>query len=1207
VTTTTRGVFEILNTGSSLTISGGTLRINSALTSTSISDLYLQPASNNVTGGTIEIGATGSSQSIDINTIATLNNLSVTGTTNSARLEFNGLTLRGSMDIQAGNVFLAGGFNVTIAGNFSNANTDAGTGTATGGYQAGSSGQTTTFNGTTTNQTIAGVGGNLTNFANLVINNTFTTGSVTLQSNSNLLVNGSLILSSGTLAGTDNVITARSTVSNSSTHTNTTGSLTLAGASNQVITGNGSGKFGNVTLNNANNATFAANQEITGTLTLSAGNLIIASFNLNMSGTGFSTIAGTTSTRFIITSGNLSDGGLTKAFAANANGTFVYPVGVSGKYTPASYNIVTGVIGGNVTVRPVNSKHPSATGSGTAYVRYYWSVTSSVIIVNNLTHTYTYNSADENGILADYRDARFKAGAWTIGVTAGNPNTTTRVITFTNTDVAGDYTAGEATAFVNPTTYTSVASGNWESDLSVWDVDPPGTGLGPPAGSFVVISSGHTVTITNNGKRLATLDIRGRLHLGNTISHDFGAVSTGGVGARTMQLQSSTFPAGDFTALTATNGGTVEYDGTVVLPTQNTYNNISFSSSGQKTLPNADLTVNGNFSVLAGSVTNAVNNRSIVLISSSGDFTNNGEFTAGSGVVIVGRNLTNTGSGAIFNAGTGSLGLRVSGTLTNSSNAVFNCSTDSVGVRGFLNNSATFNGSSGEIHVSGNVNNTAGTFTAGTGAMIISQSIVNNANFTASSGLITVLTSFTNSGAGATYIANSGTLAIAANFVNSVSSTFNGNTGLISVGGNWTNSATYNSGTNQVTFNSASAQQLTGTTTFHNLRRINGGALTLNAAVNVGGTLTLTNGNIITGINQLTLTNTAASPVTGYSTSSFVDGILAIAYPSTASTIRTYPVGKGSIYRPVTISQTALSSSPVVRVEMINTPPTGSFPVEVGNLSEARYYSVDVISGTLNSPIVELNFNTNGATDENVTVPGNARIMRATVSTGPWSNEGGSGVFSPASPAGYTTSGVTSISNPTFFTLGYQASALPITLKYFTAQIKKDEVELAWETLSEKNNAFFTVERSASNEIQFESLLWQPGAGNSSKRIVYSDVDTNPLAGISYYRLKQTDFDGRYSYSKVVTVTNDNNPVLQLYPNPASSSAPINLHLGHHTGMVQLSIVTVSGNVIYSGYADLSETKDLRELIPGASLPSGAYVVLIRGNKFYENRKLVIH
>ncbi|MGC4022574.1 MAG: hypothetical protein QM734_11815, partial [Cyclobacteriaceae bacterium] len=318
VTATTRGVFEILNTSSSFTMSGGTLSIARSTSSTTIADLYVQPASNSVTGGTIQIGTGSTSQTIDINTLIPFYNLSVVGTTNTTRLEYNPLTLRGSMNIGAGNVFKAMGFNVNVAGDFVNQNTTSSTGVSTGGYQAGSTTQTTTINGSSSNQVMTGVSGNLTNFGNLTFNNTFTNGTVTLSANTNLRVNGTLTMTSGTVVGNDNIITAISTVSNSTTCTNTSaGSIKLSGSSAQTITGNGSGKFGNLILNNASGAAFGANQEITGVLTLTSGSLLIGSYNLNMSNTSLSAISGSSSSRFIVTSGLLSDGGITKAFSGS--------------------------------------------------------------------------------------------------------------------------------------------------------------------------------------------------------------------------------------------------------------------------------------------------------------------------------------------------------------------------------------------------------------------------------------------------------------------------------------------------------------------------------------------------------------------------------------------------------------------------------------------------------------------------------------------------------------------------------------------------------------------------------------------------------------------------------------------------------------------------------------------------------------------------
>lgn len=1209
VATTSRGVFEILNSGSSFTMSGGTLRVITALSASTIAELYLQPGTFTVTGGTIEIGSGATSQTIDINSIIPVYNVTVTGTTNIARLEFNGLTLRGSLDIGSTNIFNANSLNVSIAGNFTNSNATGTTGVTAGGYRPGSASQTTTINSAAANQSITGVAGNLTNFGNLVINNTFSSGIVTLTTNSNLRVNGSLTLTSGVLAGLDNTVTVLGSVSNSTTHTSTTGSITLAGTSNQTITGNGNGKFGNLILNNAAGSTFGANQEVTGTLTFTNGILNIGPYLLNISNSSLTAISGASATRYIVTSGNLSDAGITKAFAASVtNGNFIYPIGVSGKYTPANYTLTTGALGGTITIRPVNSKHPSATGSGTAFINYYWSVTNSVIVLNALTHTYTYAAADEAGTVADYRDARFKGGVWNIGITAGNPNTTSRVITFTNTDVQGDYTTGEATAFVNPQTYTSIASGNWESDLSVWDLDPPGTGQGPPQGSFVIISEGHTVTMTGNSKRMATLEIRGRLHLGNTISHDFGTVTTSGAGLRTLQIQSSIFPSGDFSSFNAANGGTVEYDGIVTLPIQGTYNNLQFTSAGTKTLPNADLTINGNFSVLSGTVTNAVNNRSIVLVSSTGDFTNNAGFVAGTGVIIVGRDLTNSGSVATFAAGNGTGGLRVARNFVNSASATFAMGSDSLGIRGTFNNSATFTGNAGAIRVTGNFNNTSGTFSGSSGIVSVTGSMTNNASYSAGGGATSVGGSFLNSGASAVYNANANVLAVAGNVTLGAGSAFNAGSGSVLLSGNWNNTSAFNSGTGAVTFEGATAQTLTGGTTFNNLTRTNGGSVTLSNDIAVAGILTLNAGNIITGSNTVSLTNTGVEPVSGYNSLSFIDGRLSITYPNAAGTGRVYPIGKASKYRPVTIQQTAASTSAVVRVEMIETPPTGVYPSTVSGLSTVRYYAIDQLSGTINSPTVELNFNTNGVADENISTPGNLRILRATDPTGPWTDEGGSGVFSPpASAAGYATSGITSINMPTFFTLSGDAP-LPITLGDFEASLKNGTVELKWTTYTEKNNDFFTIERSGS-ELQFDSISSVKGAGNSNILVRYSEIDPDPLPDISYYRLKQTDYDLKFSYSKVVRIVNsvNGNQQLSLYPNPVAVSEPVFLKLNKADTHAYVTITNVTGRTFFVGEVDLSSKVNINDLNLNYSLGPGLYIVSVASGSFKEVKKVIIY
>ncbi len=97
------------------------------------------------------------------------------------------------------------------------------------------------------------------------------------------------------------------------------------------------------------------------------------------------------------------------------------------------------------------------------------------------------------------------------------------------------------------------------------------------------------------------------------------------------------------------------------------------------------------------------------------------------------------------------------------------------------------------------------------------------------------------------------------------------------------------------------------------------------------------------------------------------------------------------------------------------------------------------------------------------------------------------------------------------------AEILPIIISKWMATSLSESVLLEWTTSSEENNSYFIVERSI-NGRDWERIGKVPGAGTTSIAHSYSLEDTHPVAGISYYRLKQTDFNGEYSYSSVKCV-----------------------------------------------------------------------------------------
>ncbi|MFT7157082.1 MAG: hypothetical protein ACI8Q1_002097 [Parvicella sp.] len=114
------------------------------------------------------------------------------------------------------------------------------------------------------------------------------------------------------------------------------------------------------------------------------------------------------------------------------------------------------------------------------------------------------------------------------------------------------------------------------------------------------------------------------------------------------------------------------------------------------------------------------------------------------------------------------------------------------------------------------------------------------------------------------------------------------------------------------------------------------------------------------------------------------------------------------------------------------------------------------------------------------------------------------------------------------------SSPLPIELTYFTATTSQNKyVLLDWQTASEINNDYFTIERSKDG-LEWKEVTQINGAGNSSQTLTYSTIDSNPFEEISFYRLKQTDYDGQFEYSNIRSVNlKIDFELIKIYPNPA--------------------------------------------------------------------------
>lgn len=116
---------------------------------------------------------------------------------------------------------------------------------------------------------------------------------------------------------------------------------------------------------------------------------------------------------------------------------------------------------------------------------------------------------------------------------------------------------------------------------------------------------------------------------------------------------------------------------------------------------------------------------------------------------------------------------------------------------------------------------------------------------------------------------------------------------------------------------------------------------------------------------------------------------------------------------------------------------------------------------------------------------------------------------------------------------------LPIKLSSFSGECKGDETYLYWTTSSEINNDYFSIERS-SDGYNFYEIATKNGAGNSNIANHYHFIDDSNINSVFYYRLKQVDFDGNFSFSNTIS-TNCFTDNFSIYPNPSSGTLNINI------------------------------------------------------------------
>ncbi len=766
------------------------------------------------------------------------------------------------------------------------------------------------------------------------------------------------------------------------------------------------------------------------------------------------------------------------------------------------------------------------------------------------------------------------------------------------------------------------------------------TGAGT-ANINVVGSAGLTSkTFTNNNSKTLTIGNKINLNI-NTGGVDFGAtLVTFGTGA-TMDIQANGYVATNVPTLAT--GSTLKYStgGTFGRTIEwNTPHNVWVANNTNVTLGNqiagADLTVNGNLQIDAGSTANLSGTANIIF---KGNITNNGTFTpnakkvtfdgttqsiSGTGVtnfydldINSSANITSSKNLSLVDFGGGNGTVNINGTLDMTTQQILSNSvgTKNINILGTFKTANT-NGFSGGTNTA--IENDNVTVNIGLGSTVEYNGAAQNVSERVDYQNII----FSGTGIKTCIGANP---VVQKNLTIQSPVILNANTVNITLRGDWTNNGTFNPNGRKVSMDGNGVNQAIGgtsVTTFYQL--------TINKNNTVANKFVTLNRNInITGISLLLGANSAILSVAGsatglggklnlngfdvnfgnfgfleedYLTNPQEDDVVTdltatteankggklifnnrLVQTNTTLAATIYNAGYMSIYR---------TTGTDYSVNVIRRHYSAGFGQAI-----KRIYDVVVASGSAAGSNSVLAFGykrseLNGLADN---ANGNLLMSKWEAGTG-WTTTPALVHQTSNNAQFFGQINIGGVNSFSAWTASSTANALPITLAYFKASyLKERTTEISWKTISQVDNARFEVEKSIDG-VNFNTIKTLDGAGTTNQAKDYSILDED-FTQSAYYRLRQVDNNGKFAFSQVEFVKYEGNLKIEIYPNPTTDR--INIRLYENSEQNEVQITDAQGKTLINTQGNI---KQIEENINAqlANWAKGIYFIKIRTqNKTY--------
>ncbi|GAA0892328.1 T9SS type A sorting domain-containing protein [Fulvivirga kasyanovii] len=317
---------------------------------------------------------------------------------------------------------------------------------------------------------------------------------------------------------------------------------------------------------------------------------------------------------------------------------------------------------------------------------------------------------------------------------------------------------------------------------------------------------------------------------------------------------------------------------------------------------------------------------------------------------------------------------------------------------------------------------------------------------------------------------------------------------------------------------------------YNNLVISGSGTKQLQANTAVIGTMTLSNGKL--ALNDADLIIGSSATISNASSSRYIitNGTGKLIQNGIGAGGRTgnvlFPIGtSASSYTPLIINNSGTADNYSVRLGSVVYDGGYSGTAQTSDVVNKTWYiDEEVIGGS----DVALTFQWNDADQLSGFSPTDVKVIH--YDGAQWETM----ASGAATGSGTYTMTATNISSFSPFGIEGGAGTLPVELLYFKGDMTGDVAVLEWATASELNNDYFTVERTTDLE-NFDIVTTIKGKGTTEERNDYKYHDNKPLSGTVYYRLKQTDFDGTFTYSDIIKISNNSvseTAELNMYPVP---------------------------------------------------------------------------